>query len=83
MKELIDCENVQDFIALFHARRYEWEQEGRAWDALSIHLLSTTWADIILRHAPVNDSVKVCRLKNLLAATEKAMASRRAGGEVL
>ncbi|MCY9542669.1 hypothetical protein M5X00_06285 [Paenibacillus alvei] len=66
-----EIESIQDFVRLFHARRLEPAYSG--WDVDVIYVLTVSWAKCILDDRYINDSEKIKRLKNLLAASSQVI----------
>ncbi|BFH11210.1 hypothetical protein PMJ10TS2_08380 [Paenibacillus melissococcoides] len=68
-KRFSDRETLQDFAAAFREKRQMYE----SWGAEVVHVLTLAWVGCILDDRYTDDSDKVRRLKNLLAASSQAI----------
>ncbi|MBG9734542.1 hypothetical protein ABD86_04245 [Paenibacillus alvei] len=62
-------ESVQDFVDLFQGTRLDYA----GWGADIVNVLTVSWVGCILDDRYINDSEKVKRLKNLLAASSQVI----------
>ncbi|WP_080833186.1 hypothetical protein [Cohnella massiliensis] len=66
-KGILDCENVEDFLALFRERQEQFEEKG-IWSRSCIDLLTVSWTEDILKLAKCGESERLSRLHYLMIA---------------